>query len=247
MTASHPQFLSATAALAYQDFEKSLGAVEDEKGVAWNVNARMNYTFPKAFPRLWAGYDRGFLLPLRNSSLWLRSSAGRTFGNASDVLSSFYFGGFGNNWVDKGDFSRYREYYSFPGTHLNQLGARSFAKSLAEWNLPPLHFRNLGSTMFYCNWARLSLFTGALASNLGGADRRGYVDAGEQIDFRLVLFTHAKSTFSTGFADARDRAGHTGTELMFSLKLYRAQRRQTNSFVSGHSFSRAESEWPYRL
>ena len=41
-----------------------------------------------------------------------------------------------------------------------------------------------------------------------------------QLDFRLVLFTHMKSTFSAGFAAARDRAGHTGTELMFSLKLY---------------------------
>jgi len=104
--------------------------------------------------------------------------------------------------------------------HLNQIGAKSFAKSLAEWDLPPLRFRSLGSTMFYINWARLALFTGALAANPGGDHGRGYVNAGGQLDVRLVLFTHMKSTFSTGFAAARDRAGHTGTELMFSLKLY---------------------------
>ena len=220
IVASHPRFVSGTAGLQYSDVDRSLGAIEDEKGVAWNVNARLDYTFPKPFPRVWAGYDRGFLLPVRNSSLWIRSSAGKAFGAASDPLSSFYFGGFGNNWIDKGNFSRYREYYSFPGVHLNQLGASGFAKSMVEWDLPPARFRSLGTTAFYANWARLSLFTGALASSLGDDRVRGYVDTGAQVDVRLVLFTYTKSTFSTGFAAARDRAGHTGTELMFSLKIY---------------------------
>lgn len=220
IVASHSRFLSGTAALHYSDLERSLGAIEDEKGTAWNVNTRLNYTGPKAFPRIWAGYDRGFLLLLKNSPVWIRSSAGKAFGDPNDPFSNFYFGGFGNNWIDKADFSRYREYYSFPGVHLNQLGGSSFAKSTVEWNLPPVRFRNLGTTAFYSNWARLSLFSGVLGSNLGSGARRGYVDAGAQIDFRLVFFTYAKSTFSTGFAAARDRRGHTGTEVMFSLKIY---------------------------
>jgi hypothetical protein len=152
--------------------------------------------------------------------LWIRSSAGKAFGAATDPFSSFYFGGFGNNWIDKGNFSRYREYYSFPGVHLNQLGASGFAKSMVEWDLPPVRFRSLGTTAFYANWARFSLFTGALASSLGDDRLRGYVDTGAQVDVRLVLFTYTKSTFSTGFAAARDRAGHSGSELMFSLKIY---------------------------
>jgi hypothetical protein len=220
IVASHPSFLSASAGLEYSNLEQSLGAIENEKGVAWKVDAREDYTFPKSFPGVWAGYDRGFLLPLRNSSVWIRSSAGGAFGNASDPFANFYFGGFGNNWVDKGDFSRYREYYSFPGVHLDQIGGTSFAKSLAEWDLPPVRFRSAGTTAFYANWARLAVFTGALAANPGDGRLRGYVDAGAQIDVRLVLFTYTKSTFSAGFAAARDRAGHTGTELMFSLKLY---------------------------
>ena len=48
----------------------------------------------------------------------------------------------------------------------------------------------------------------------------GYADAGAQVDFRLVLFSQVKSTFSTGFAVAHDRSDHTGTETMFSLKIY---------------------------
>ena len=131
--ASHSRFLTGTAALAYSDFRKSLGGIEDEAGQGWNLNTQVHYTFPKAFPHAWGGYDRGFLLPLRNSSLWVRSSAGAAFGAANDPFRSFFFGGFGNNWIDRqqdeagrhvsaADTSRYREYFSFPGVHLNQIG-----------------------------------------------------------------------------------------------------------------------------
>lgn len=216
--ASHTQFISGRVSLEYSDLEKSLGAVEDERGVAWRVNAQTNQTFPKTFPRVWAEYDRGFLTPWRNSSVWVRSSAGKAFGDSNDPFANFYFGAFGNNWVDKGDVSRYREYYSFPGAHLDQIGANNFVRSMVEWDLPPVRFRDLGTTAFYCNWARLAMFSGALATNLDHA--RAYVDAGAQIDLRLVLFTYTKSTLSAGFGAARDRAGHTGTEAMVSLKLY---------------------------
>jgi hypothetical protein len=220
VTASHTRFVRGAGALAYSDLQRSLGAIEDESGVQWNVNAQMDATFPKLFPRVWGEYSRGFLLPLRNSSLWIRSSAGGAFGDENDPFANFYFGAFGNNWVDKGDFSRYREYYSFPGVHIDQIGANSFVKSLAEWDLTPLHFRNLGSTKLYCNWARLALFTGGLAANPASDQRSGYGDAGAQIDVRMVLFSQVKSTFSTGFAAAHDRSGHTGTEFMASLKIY---------------------------
>jgi hypothetical protein len=216
--ASHTQFVSGKASLEYSNLEKSLGAIEDERGTAWGINAQVDETFPKPFSRVWADYNRGYLTPLRNSSVWLRSSAGKAFGDTNDPFANFYFGAFGNNWVDKGDFSRYREYYSFPGAHLDQLGGSNFVKSMVEWDLPPIRFRSAGNTMLYCNWARLALFSGAMATNLENA--RGYVDAGAQIDLRLVLFTYTKSTLSAGFGAARDRAGHTGTEAMVSLKIY---------------------------
>jgi hypothetical protein len=220
VTATHTRFVRGGAELAYSDLQKSLGAIEDESGLQWKVSAQIDDTFPRVFSRVWGEYTRGFLLPLRNSSLWIRSSSGRAFGNTNDPFANFYFGAFGNNWVDKGDFSRYREYDSFPGVHIDQIGARSFAKSLAEWDLPPVRFRDLGSTKLYTNWARLALFTGALGTNPSADRLRGYVDAGAQIDFRLVLFSQIKSTFSSGFAVAHDHAGHVGSEIMFSLKLY---------------------------
>ena len=220
VVASHTQVATGTAELAYSDLQKSLGAIEGESGQQWQLSTEVDDTFPKVFPRVWGEYARGFLLPMRNSSLWIRSSAGKAFGDQNDPFTNFYFGAFGNNWVDKGDFSRYRQYYSFPGVKIDQIGANSFAKSLAEWDLTPVHFRDLGSTMVYCNWARLALFTGALGANPASNQRSGYVDGGAQLDFRLVLFSQIKSTFSTGFAASRDDTGHDSHELMFSLKIY---------------------------
>ena len=220
VTAVHTQFIGATAELAYSDLQKSLGAIEDESGVQWKMSGEVDDTFPKIFPHVWGEYSRGYLLPLRNSSLWIRSSAGKAFGDATDPFANFYFGAFGNNWVDKGDPSRYREYYSFPGVQIDQIGGNSFAKSLGEWDLTPHHFRDLGSTMLYCNWVRLALFTGALGTNLGSDQRSGYVDGGGQFDFRLVLFSQVKSTFSAGFAASRDDNGNDDHEFMFSLKIY---------------------------
>jgi WD40 repeat protein len=220
IVATHTQVVAASSTLAYSNLQKSLGAIEDESGVQWKVYAELDDTFPKLFPQIRGDYARGFLLPLRNSSLWLRTSAGRTFGNESDPFANFYFGAFGNNWIDKGVISRYREYYSFPGAQINEIAAQSFVKGQAEWDLTPLHFRDFGSTKLYFNWARLALFAGGLAANPGTDQQSGYADVGGQIDVRMVAFSQIKSTISTGFAAAHDRTGHTGTEFMFSLKIY---------------------------
>jgi hypothetical protein len=218
--ASRSRFFNGTTRLSYSRLARTLGAVEDEKGDAWNLNARVSYTMPRLFPRLWAGYDKGFLTPLRNSSVWVRSSGGRAFGDRRDPFANFFFGGFGNNWIDKESFSRYREFYSFPGARLNALGARDFAKTMVEWNLPPVRFRNLGTPAVYFNWARLSLFSGVLGTNLGDATARtAYTNAGAQVDVRLVWFTYMKSTFSVGAGAVRDRHGRIGSEKMISLKL----------------------------
>lgn len=220
IVASHPRYLSGTTRLHYSHLLKTIGAIEEEKGSAWDLNARLNYTAPGMFPMVWADYDRGFLTPFRNSSVWVRSSAGKAFGNSGDPFASFYFGGFGNNWVDKANFSRYREFYSFPGTELNALGGRDFAKSMIEWDLPPVRFRSAGTTALYFNWARLALFSGVLGTNLtDSASRAVYTDAGAQLDFRLVWATYMKSTFSVGFAEVRGNNGHISTEKMISLKL----------------------------
>ena len=208
----------ANAFLKYENFSRAQGAVDEEKGVTWGLYSRFYYG-GSGFPRIWGNYDRGFLLP-RNSALWLRTSAGKSLGDFSSPYSSFYFGAFGNNYVDHQNISRYREYYSFPGYSIDQIAARSFGKVLVEYNLPPKRFRELGTTWAYVNWARLTLFSSGLFTNFTSTPSRDYYgDLGTQLDFRVVLFTYLNTTFSSGYAAATDKSGHVSTEYMFSLRI----------------------------
>jgi hypothetical protein len=220
VVATYRSLLQANLGLKYSFLERSQGAVDEERGTQAGLFTQLNYAGSKALPRFWATYDRGKLLPLRNSSLWLRSSAGKSFGNTTNPFANFYFGAFGNNYVDHGTISRYREYYSFPGVGLNAVPGTSFVRVMGEWNLPPLTFRRAGTTWLYGNWARLSLLSGALGTNFGdGSVRNAYFDLGAQMDFRVVLFTYLNTTFSAGYAGATDRNGHVSGEYMFSLKI----------------------------
>jgi len=214
------RFFEADGGLKYTNLEQSAGSVEEEKGTQWQLASSVSYAAGSAYPQVYGTYDKGFLLPIHNSSVWFRSSAGKAFGDPNNPFANFFFGGFGNNWVDHGTISRYRDYYSFPGVKLDQIGATSFTKLLAEWNLPPVRFRRVGSTVLYVNWARLSLFTSGMVTNLGRASsRQEFGNVGTQIDFRTVLFTYFKSTFSTGYAFARDNLGKVSGEYMISLKI----------------------------
>jgi hypothetical protein len=220
VTASYPRFLTGKLALKYSFLDKSLGAVDDEKGVAWQLALRDNVIPGKTLPRLYGTYDYGFLLPIHNSSIWIRSAAGYSVGGRNEPFANFYFGAFGNNWVDHQDISRYRDYYSFPGLQLQEVGARTFAKTMIEWNLPPVRFRHLGASFLYCNWARLSLFSsGLLTEPARVTGRTLYGDGGAQLDFRIVPFSFLNSTFSVGFAEATGTRGEHGSEVMVSLKL----------------------------
>ncbi len=204
----------ANVMLKYSNLQRAQGAMDDEKGTAWGIYWRMYYSH-SAFPRVWANYDRGFLLP-RNSAFWLRSSAGKSLGDFRSPYASFYFGAFGNNYVDHGTISRYREYYSFPGVGIDAIGARSFGKLLGEYNLPPRRFREFGTTWCYVNWVRLTVFSSGLVTNFTS---RPIANVGTQLDFRVVLFTYLNTTLSSGYAAAADRNGHVSTEYMISLRI----------------------------
>lgn len=220
VTAPFTKFLTGWIALNYSRVEKSLGAVDDEKGIRWQISSRGNYVRSGFLPRVYGSFDYGFLTPINNSPVWIRSSLGQSFGDRTNPFANFYFGGFGNNWVDHLETSRYREYYSFPGVPLDQVGATNFGKTLIEWNLPPIRFRHVGTTFLYCNWARFTLFSSALAGNLASAPNRVvYVNAGSQLDLRMVLFSYLNSTFSAGYAEAADHNGRLSHEVMVSLKL----------------------------
>lgn len=220
VVATFDKLFTVRAKLGYSNLRSSLGHVDDEKGEAWQVAAQDDYVNGTATPRIWTDYDWGFALPLRHSSIWLRNSAGMAFGDRLSPFANFYFGGFGNNWVDHGPEKRYREYYSFPGVDLNEIGGKNYAKSVLEWNLPPVRFRRVGTPGFYLSWARPAIFTSGLITNMDDANVRKTVrNAGTQLDLRFTMLSRLDMTLSGGYAVAFGNNLTKHDEAMISLKI----------------------------
>ncbi len=215
------RLVSFSADLAYGSLRRSLGAVEDELGTDARAAVSGNYVGGTLFPLLHLEASHGFLLPLNHSSLWVRASAGSALaGNRSDPFAQFFFGGFGNNWVDYRDIRQFREIESFAGLGINAVGGASFGKAQVEWVLPPLRFRRAGIPSAYLRWADLSLFTTGIVTDVNArAARRTLASAGAQLDCRMVTLAHLESTLSIGFAVAHEAGAPLHSAWMFSFKI----------------------------
>jgi hypothetical protein len=153
----------------------------------------------------------------------VRTSAGKAFGPRTETLANFYFGGFGNNWVDHSPVAQYRDQPAFPGIDVNEqasIGGTNYGKMMLEWDLPPIRFRRFGLQDFYITWTRCALFTSGIATNVDDpASRTVFYNVGAQLDFRLVLFSSLPSTFSVGYAFASGDWRTWSHEYMISLKI----------------------------
>jgi hypothetical protein len=208
--------------LAYTDVRSSLGSVDDEKGKRWSLASRTDVVQSLPYTRAYATYDHGAAAPLAHSSIWLRSAAGFSPQPATDPFSNFFFGAFGNNYIDHLNEKRYREYYAMPGLGIDEVGGRNFAKSTIEWNLPPLRFRRVGTPGFYLSWMRPAIFAGGLVTNLDApAIRREIGNVGGQLDFRVNVLSTLDLTLSVGSAVAVEPGRSPRREAMVSLKILR--------------------------
>lgn len=211
--------LHGQAELNYTNTRKSLGAVDHEKGWRWDLIASADYANNETIPKLRMGIDFGFALPWKHSSIWLYNSAGVANGDRLNTLTNYYFGGFGNNYVDDGDVKRYRKFYSMPGFEIDAISAREFVKSVVEWNLPPVRFRSVGSPGFFLSWIRPAIFVSGLLTDPGKTFDRTFTSAGFQLDLRFTLGHRHSMTLSVGFAAGFTGGDKVDDEIMIALKI----------------------------
>jgi hypothetical protein len=210
------------ARLSYSDVRNSLGSVDEEKGRRWSVKMIGQQVDGRFVPAVFGTYDTGLALPIGHSSVWARGAAGFSPSDRDDPFANFFFGAFGNNWVDHQDEKRYRSAESFPGADLNEIGGRNFVKGMIELNLPPWRFRRAGTPGFHAAWMRPALFVGALATNLDAEDvKRVATNVGGQVDFRFSLLSALEMTVSVGAAVAFEEGFAPRREAMFSVKILR--------------------------
>lgn len=215
-------FYTANAHLDFKSLRKTIGGIEKEKGIIWRLGFYSYYILSEFFPLIYTNFDYGLLLPIDHSSLWLRTSFGYSFEERDDAAANFYFGGFGNNYIDHQKVNRYRSFYSFPGVELNAIGGTNYAKAMLEWTLPPIRFEHIGFPAIYGNWMRFALFTTGIVTNIESEEfRRELIDVGVQMNLKLVLFSSLESTFSIGYAGAFEEGEGPSDEFMISLKILR--------------------------
>ena len=149
-------------------------------------------------------------------------SLGQSIGPSDKTNSYFYFGGFGNNYLDYRSSQQYRDMSSFPGMEINAISALNYVKLAPELDLKPFRFRKVGFKGLYSTYARLTLFGMGLFTNIGydqpQLKQTNYYSTGAQLDFEIVLFSLLKSTLSFGYAKAYNNA-NSHDEYLISLKL----------------------------
>jgi hypothetical protein len=211
---------AAHLSLGYKNVRSSLGSVEPEKGLEWRATGSEYYAVSESFPKLRIDLNLGLPLPISHTSVWLYTSAGVSGGNAAEPYGNFYFGGFGNNYVDDKPYRRYHEPGSFPGVEIDQIAGHDYAKALLELNLPPVVFKHLGKPSLFANWASLALFGGGITANPGNSNpRQNYYNAGAQLDIRLVGMSLHQFTISFGYASAFQGGHKISDEFMASFKI----------------------------
>jgi hypothetical protein len=214
------KLFTADIGLVSKNARSSIGHVDDEKGVNWSLNAHVYSAAGDTIPAVYGQWDAGIQLPIRHSSLWWRNGAGVSFGDRNNPLANAYFGGFGNNYVDNGDAKRYRDLFRLPGFEIDALQGRSFARSMVEWNLPPLRFDAAGSPGFYASWLRPAIFATALMTDPGSsAHQVGAYDAGVQLDLQLQAMHRLPMMLSVGYARGFEGNGAGRDEWMVSFKV----------------------------
>jgi hypothetical protein len=209
------------SALTYSDVRNSLGSVDEETGSHWSAEFEGQVADGAVVPKVLATYDRGFGLPLAHSSVWLRTAAGMSPTDRTNPFANFFFGGFGNNYVDVRDEKRYRQYYALPGADLNEIDGRNFVKGTVEWNLPPWRFRRLGRPGFHATWLRPAIFVTGLTTNLDVTTPRRLASGGAQLDLRLGLLSALDLTLSVGGGTTVEEGYRPRHEAMVSLKVLR--------------------------
>jgi hypothetical protein len=140
-------------------------------------------------------------------------------GPRSDALAAYYFGAFGNNYVDNRPEKRYREMESFPGFDIDEIAARRFARLTGEINLPPLRFAEVGTPAFYLSYIRPAVFAGGMAIEAPDSSSHHYADLGAQLDLNFTVALRLPMVFSVGAASGWRDGHYRKTEWLASLKI----------------------------
>ena len=106
-----------------------------------------------------------------------------------------------------------------PGFEIDAISARDFAKSVVEWNLPPVRFKSVGTPGFFLSWIRPAVFIAGLWTDPGERFDRTFTSAGLQLDLHFTVGHRHAMTLSAGYAAGFKSGDKQDDEIMISLKI----------------------------
>ena len=143
---TRPDFIVLQSGLTSSNVRRSIGSVDYESGDQWAITGMFFGVEPRSLQTVGgfhAAYDRYFTWGFPHNSLHLKISAGWRHTKANLAIGKFYFGGFGNRYLETVPVKQYRKVFRFPGIPIYNLPTDRFLKIMVEHNLPPLRFAHL--------------------------------------------------------------------------------------------------------
>jgi hypothetical protein len=199
---------------------KTIGSIDYEHGYEWSLDAR--YCIAENNPDIKASLVvtdisllKTYIKPHNVGRIQL---AGGISGGDELSEGRFYFGGFGNRYIDNEPQFKYREIESLAGLSYRKYIAKNFIKFGLENLFPPLDI-GIAIGDQYLSKMSLSVFSQFLYAQ-NEKESENYMNTGMQINFHMNNFYVLESTLSLGYAHAWDESDNEFDEFFISLKLF---------------------------
>ncbi len=200
---SQADFTVVQSNLNSKNLRRSIGSVDYEAGNEFNLTvigfgagSKILHAAGEAYGE-WDNYST-FLFP--HNIFHLKLAAGYVQKNNNLDQAHFFFGGFGNRYVEDSPVKQYRDVLRFPGIPIYSLLSDKFGKLLIEENFPPVRFYNVSIGEQFLNYIDMSIYSENLFTK---SDKyKNYTDAGGQINFVFRHWFNLESTLSAGIAKA---------------------------------------------
>lgn len=218
---SNPDFFTFETSLNSQNFRRAIGSVDKEFGNEWTLTAMVLGVGAKSPEFVQGGHAEWsrFLTWLwPHNVLHLKLAAGYLHTRDNLAIGKFYFGGFGNRYLENKEVKQFRDPFRFPGIPIYSVAAEGFGKVMVEHNLPPLRFNDVRLGLHFLSHLDASWFVQGLL--LKSNQENKWVNVGGQINFVFNHWYNLETTFSAGVAQAWS-SQTSSREWFVSFKLLR--------------------------
>ncbi|MBI9073442.1 MAG: hypothetical protein JEY94_17700 [Melioribacteraceae bacterium] len=224
---AEPDFLFAQTNINSIYLRKSIGSCDYENGNEYDLKvSAFSYDpdEPKYSLRAYGKWDNYSTWITDHNVFRFQLSGGYIYNPDELIQARFYFGGFGNRYVENQHVKHYRKVFRMPGFDLYSIPANGFAKLQIENNFPPIRATNIGLGQHLLNHIDFSVYANALYCVQdfmpGNVQNNELFSVGGQINFIFKHWFNLESTFSAGIAAAYDNKFHD-YQWFLSYKLLR--------------------------